>query len=470
VSGLPQPVRSRGTLATRIMLTTTVVAVLAGLLTATIGAGLIRASSDGAARAALKRLAKAAQGTIQDNDTRLGQRRASAQLAALKVGFVVIRPNRTVVGPAPLAKATLTGADVSAVLAGKSISAVRTVNGRSVFLEARPTSTGGIALVQSRADALSFGSSQQRRLIVAVLVGVVVAAAVGAVVAALLARPLRRTAAAARALAAGHRDVTVEPAGPAEIVEVSTAVNQLSESLTLSEARQRQFLLSVSHDLRTPLTSIRGYAESVADGIATGPEAERAAGVILAEAQRLERLVADLLDLARLGAADFRVNLAPVELGAFVEAVGAAWQPRCAKVGVRFSLDRPAGSVVVTTDAMRLRQAVDGLLENALRVVPAGAPIVVGARAAGGHGVGIFEVRDGGPGLSDDDLAVAFEQGALFDRYRGVRAVGTGLGLAIVAGLVSRLGAHIDAGHAVEGGARFTISLPPAQGPVRRDS
>ena len=70
------------------------------------------------------------------------------------------------------------------------------------------------------------------------------------------------------------------------------------------------------------------------------------------------------------------------------------------------------------------------------------------------------EVRDGGPGLSDADLAVAFERSALYDRYRGIRQVGTGLGLAIVQGLVSRLGASIEAGHAVEGGARFTIGLP----------
>jgi two-component system sensor histidine kinase BaeS len=240
-------------------------------------------------------------------------------------------------------------------------------------------------------------------------------------------------------------------------------VNQLSQSLTYSEARQRDFLLSVSHDLRTPLTSIRGYAESVADGVATGSDAQHAASVIRAESQRLERLVADLLDLARLGAVDFRVDIGPVDLGAFVDGVAAAWQPRCAAAGVVFQAYRPPGPLAVPTDGVRLRQAVDGLLENALRVVPAGAPIAVEARADA-FGRGVVEVRDGGPGLSDADLAVAFEQGALFNRYRGVREVGTGLGLAIVAGIVARLGARIEAGHAPEGGARFTISLSPAQG------
>jgi two-component system sensor histidine kinase BaeS len=112
-------------------------------------------------------------------------------------------------------------------------------------------------------------------------------------------------------------------------------------------------------------------------------------------------------------------------------------------------------------DAGRIRQVVDGLLENALRVVPPGAPVIVAARPANPAG-GIVEVRDGGPGLTDDDLAVAFERGALRDRYAGVRRVGSGLGLALAAGLVRRLGGRIEAGHATEGGARFTVWLPPA--------
>src|SRR5690606_40800718 len=114
--------------------------------------------------------------------------------------------------------------------------------------------------------------------------------------------------------------------------------------------------------------------------------------------------------------------------------------------------------VVVHTDPGRIRQVVEGLLENALRVVPAGAPIVLALRS--GAGTAAVEVRDGGPGLTDEDLAVAFERGALYQRYKGVRKVGSGLGLALAARLVRRLGGRIEAGHAPEGGARFTVYLP----------
>ncbi len=138
------------------------------------------------------------------------------------------------------------------------------------------------------------------------------------------------------------------------------------------------------------------------------------------------------------------------------------WASRCAAEGVRFAVERHAAPALATADPSRLRQALDGLLENALRVTPSGAPIVLAVRHERdtyGRVLVVAEVRDGGPGLSDADLAVAFDRSALYDRYRGVRRVGTGLGLAIVHGLVSRIGGTIEAGHAPEGGARFTIRL-----------
>ncbi len=136
------------------------------------------------------------------------------------------------------------------------------------------------------------------------------------------------------------------------------------------------------------------------------------------------------------------------------------WAGRCAAAGVVFRLEAPDAPIVSVTDAARVRQVLDGLFDNALRVTPSGAPIVLAARIEPGQAV--VEVRDGGPGLSDADLPVAFDHGVLYERYRGVRQVGTGLGLAIVRGLVARLGGHVEAGHANEGGARFTVRLPLA--------
>ncbi len=122
-------------------------------------------------------------------------------------------------------------------------------------------------------------------------------------------------------------------------------------------------------------------------------------------------------------------------------------------------------------DPDRLRQAVDGLLDNALRVTPAGRPIVVAARAhadmaRGGTDAAVLEVRDGVTGMAAEDYDVAFERSVLHERYRGRREVGTGLGLAIVARIVARHGGSVAAGPAPEGGACFSIRLPLEAGPI----
>jgi two-component system sensor histidine kinase BaeS len=259
-------------------------------------------------------------------------------------------------------------------------------------------------------------------------------------------------------MAQGSRDVAIPEEGPREVAEVAASVNRLAGALSHSEARQREFLLSVSHDLRTPLTAISGYAESLADGVVP-PDRLAAVGTVIGdEAKRLERLVADLLDLARLDATEMRMDSAPVDLRGVVDGAAEIWRHRCEAAGVDFRVGASEPAVVFG-DAQRLRQALDGLLENALRVTPQGAPIVVSTRTEPG-GTAVLEVRDGGPGLSDDDLTVAFERSALYERYRGIRQVGTGLGLAIVHRIVERLGGTVEAGHAQEGGARFTIRMP----------
>ena len=160
-------------------------------------------------------------------------------------------------------------------------------------------------------------------------------------------------------------------------------------------------------------------------------------------------------------AGDGELLVAPVEL---VESAGRVWADRCSAAGVLFTLQRDVAGLHLWTDPTRLRQVLDGLLENALRVTPAGRPIVLATRPGPGNTIAV-DVRDGGPGLTDDDLRVAFDRSALYERYRGVRQVGTGLGLAIVHRLVDRLGGQVEAGHAAEGGARFTVTLPSAADP-----
>jgi signal transduction histidine kinase len=274
------------------------------------------------------------------------------------------------------------------------------------------------------------------------------------------------------------------------VADVASALNDLAAALATSENRQRTFLMSVSHELRTPLTTIKGYAEALADGVITTETAQRAGHTMLAESEHLDRLVEDLLVLARLEADDFPLELMPVDLGSLMTNIAESWSGRCAAAGVELRTESPSHAVGVRTDPGRLRQVIDGLLGNALRVVPPGGPVVLAVRSgpvgdsteeatlafpvagaapppARPRPAGPtdrtyveVEVRDGGPGFTDDDLAVVFERGALYERYKGTRKVGSGLGLALAARLVARLGGQIAAGHAPEGGARMTVRLP----------
>ena len=302
-------------------------------------------------------------------------------------------------------------------------------------------------------------------LLLSMGVGLAVGAAAGGSLARVLTRPLRRTSATARAMGAGRRDLRVPVEGPPEIADVAVSINELADALQHSEDRQRRFLLSVSHELRTPLTAVRGFAESIADGVVTGADAGQAGRVILAESQRLEGLVRDLLDLARLGADDFRLDLAVVDLDALLGHAETVWRTRAGS-DVDLRVERPGHAIVLRTDPARLRQVIDGLAENALRLAPRGAPVVLSLRdpapADPERTRAVLQVRDGGPGLAAEDYAVAFEPGVLGERYRDDRPGGVGIGLSLVHGLVQRLGGGIVAGPAPEGGAAFTVYLGDA--------
>jgi two-component system sensor histidine kinase BaeS len=141
------------------------------------------------------------------------------------------------------------------------------------------------------------------------------------------------------------------------------------------------------------------------------------------------------------------------------------WADRAARSGVRFVDEVVRTPHPVRTDPVRVRQIIDNLMENALRVTGEGAPVVLRLSAGPTPGEFLVEVRDGGPGLTEDDLAVAFEPGELHARYRGIRKVGSGVGLALVARLAQRLGGRAQAGSAPEGGAAFLVVLPDVPGP-----
>ncbi|MFJ7075487.1 sensor histidine kinase [Streptomyces sp. NPDC098781] len=445
-----------GTLTGHMIVLTTAVAAVAVVLTGLFAWRMIRTSAEAQERDRLTDQAQVLARTPALASLILGRQERITGSGG--TALALVGPSGAVGGPA----AEVVDADRrQALLGGEPVSATASLNGREVLVEGVPTpSGGGLVLAQPMSTVDQASARIRGGLAVPLLLGLAGAAGAGALLARRLARPLASAAVTAHALAGGERGLRVEARGPAEVAEVAAALNALDAALARSENRQRDFLLSVSHEIRTPLTTARGYAEALADEVITGEEVPSIGRTMTSEIQRVEGFVGDLLTLARMEADDFRLEVTQVDLDALVAQTADVWGPLCARHEVDFRVERPGRPLPVVTDAFRVRQLIDGLVENALRVTPAGRPLVVAVRPDAGHGA-VLQVRDGGPGLTDADLAVAFERGALTTRYRGIRPVGSGLGLAIAHRLTTRLGGTITAeSPAPEGGACFTVRLP----------
>ena len=349
----------------------------------------------------------------------------------------------------------LTSVQISAIANGSSISGRYCKAESCSLVEARPVGTGtGIVLVQPTSITSTIRTEALKRIGVALVIGFATSVLVGFFAARRLTKPLKDAADAARRLGSGDREVQLPLTGPTELTEISEALNVLATELKHSEGRQREFLLSISHELRTPLTAIRGYAEAMQDGVVVDDEISKIGGVVNSEAIRLDRLVADLLDLARSGAVDFPLHLQEIDLRNVLIEATEVWADRAAREDVVFESEICSEPVLVKSDAIRIRQILDNLAENALRVTPSGQKIIFALSTSG-----VIQVRDSGPGLSPEDIQVAFQPGELYERYKGVRRVGTGFGLALVGRLAHRLGATATAGISPEGGAAFTIDF-----------
>jgi signal transduction histidine kinase len=226
------------------------------------------------------------------------------------------------------------------------------------------------------------------------------------------------------------------------------------EQLDASRDAERAFLLSVSHELKTPLTAIRGYAEGLGEGAF---EAGEAARVIATESGRLERLVRDLLDLARMNRAEFSVRSETVDLAEIAREAARRHEPTARELGVE--LRAVAGEAWVTGDADRTLQIASNLVENALRETPAGGTVSVEADGAR------LVVSDTGPGIPEQDLPHAFERFYLYDKIGRDRLIGSGLGLAIVRQLTTAMGGTVGV-ESSAAGTIFTVTLRAQVGGV----
>jgi two-component system, OmpR family, sensor kinase len=332
------------------------------------------------------------------------------------------------------------------------------VKGTSYLAVAEPVTIGsqvlGALVVAKPASQLrSSWLVLLERLAIAFGGGVLVAGLAAVYLTRRIARPLMALSAAADEIAAGEYGIEVpHPRGRDEIAQLSARFADMAAKLGEAEQLSRMFLMSVSHELRTPLTAIRGHVSALREGVIEDPEAYSSSlAVIEEEAMRLERLVGDVLDLAKLNAHRFTVLEEEVDMRELCERAYAAFGEVARQRSIDYRRDFEVRPVIVT-DGDRVLQIISNLLSNAFRWTPQGGRVSLTLGAE--NGAVSVVVSDSGPGISPE------ERERIFRPFWSRDGGGTGLGLAIARELAFALGGRIDLRSEPGLGARFELILP----------
>ena len=390
-------------------------------------------------------------------DGRLAQRLRSRALIVTQQGSILARGGMAAVEAvdAALAEAVRIGGagqgEATDALDRRWLYVARALTNGDRLVVAAPRPTLRALLV--------YGDDLLRPLLQAALVGLAVSVLLAWLMSRWVTAPLRRLAAAARSMAAGRYEQSLPLEGPTEVGSLAADFNQMVQRVQATQQGQRDFVANVSHELKTPLTSIDGFALAILDGTAADRDSQmHAAQVIHDESDRMARLVDDLLDLARLDAGQMAFAREPVDLNALVARIVDRLSLRAQEKGVRLE-NAVAGLPMIAGDGDRLAQVFTNLIDNGLKHTPTGGRVKLRAEAQGA--TVMIHVEDSGPGIPAEELSRIFERFYRVDKARrGGEGRGTGLGLAISRQIVHAHGGRLTALSAAGQGSRFTVQLP----------
>jgi signal transduction histidine kinase len=474
---LPRPWR---TLRGRLVLAAAAGLVTAAVVFAAVGAGLIRSQSQVVARAELDRQAVALADIVSGQAERAASRGTD---------FRSYRPDALEALVGPSTRLYYTGlqltpgaerptAEFPSVAAGELSYEVLERDGvqridfrlpddpQTYEASAAPVYLGGeifgaILLARPPGELASAWPDVAGRVVGAAGIGLAVALALSLLLTSRITRPLTAMQTATHRVAAGDLRAELGPTGTQELDELASDFNLMVRRLAERDGQTREFLMRVTHDLRTPLTAIRGHAAALSDGVVPAGDVSRSLAAIEGEATRLETLVADLLDLARLDAHRFKLDLARVEPA---DALGRAFDAMEAHAAARgVAYERQIDDLEpVVTDETRVQQIVGNLLDNALHWTPRGGTVRLEGSGLADGGF-MAAVTDTGPGIPDGQEERIFDPFQSLETPDGRR--GTGLGLAISRQLARALGGDVRVERREGAGSRFVLELPAAAAP-----
>jgi signal transduction histidine kinase len=302
-----------------------------------------------------------------------------------------------------------------------------------------------------------FRDTLNRALLAAGIAATLVAAALSWYVSQRIAGPIRGLVKASRYIAAGHYSERLVANQTDEIGELTRSFNQMAAALADTETMRQQLIADVSHELKTPLASIKGYMEGLQDGII--PPTPETYQLVHREADRLQRLVSDLQELSRAEVNQLQMEVRPCSPVELVNLAVAALRPQYNDKRILLEATLPADMPAVPADMDRIRQVLINLLGNALQYTPSGGRVSV--RLSHADGLMQFSVQDNGIGLSTVDLERVFQRFYRVDKSRARRSGGSGIGLTIARHIVEAHGGRIWAESAGSGqGSTFRFTLP----------
>lgn len=321
-----------------------------------------------------------------------------------------------------------------------------------------PIGASEIVIAIGRTAPLLPIRGMSRALMLAVVVGVVMIVISGVGLARWVRERLTGLETASRQIAEGDLSARAPVNGDDAIATVSVAFNDMAANLQATHQREREFLMSIGHDLRTPLTTIRGYAEALDDGTIGNDDTERVAAVLHTQTDRLTRLVEDVMLLARLEAREFTLRRESTDVSAHLSGVVDAYRVRAGELGVALEFTS-TGSAMANIDPDRLDQVCSNLIENALRYTPEHGTVTVTVEADVDQGSVRLIVGDTGPGIEPSDADRVFDRLYVQQRYHPIRPEGSGLGLTIVRELVDAMGGTVRVDSTPGEGAQFIVEL-----------
>lgn len=328
-----------------------------------------------------------------------------------------------------------------------------------------PLGAAFLVVARPRSSVTSAAAGQLAPLLIASgVAALLVAMLLVVLVGRTLTRPLTQLAAAAEDVAAGNYSRRVGIRGEDEIGVLGAAFDRMAEAVERARKIQRDFLANLSHELKTPLTSLIGFSQALVDGsLKSEADRVRAATIVHEESERVLRMAQELLDLARVEGGSIALNITDVDLGGQLQQELEIVRQRADVRELRMTLDVPADTPPVAADPERLHQVLDNLLDNAVKYAPAASMVTVAVSVAGSS---VETVISNPAGAHRPDPERIFERFYRADPSRSAAAGGVGLGLAIsrelAAAMKGRLWADIDA----EGNLRMHLRLPAAVQPA----